>query len=180
MQQLLRSKLGECKFTNTSLCKSKSSYENIKDAEFFIFDPPNETNQPVRIVKSKVGEHQLKVSNPDEKEICVVKIDKCLFPMEVSKCDCILFSTENFYFVEIKDSKTSQRHTSRKRAVEQLGATLDNFNDHGIDLTTFVSKAVICFRSLSPYPIRTSFLTEKAVFQEKYNISLEEGNKIEF
>ena len=177
MQEQLKLKFGDCKFAAISDCKG--SYENSSEEEFAIYDPPNELNEPVQVV-SLDKEHQLKVSNANKNQICVVKTDKCLFTDAVSKCDCILFDNYRFYFVEIKDSKTSQRHANRKTAVAQLSATIDIMIANGIDLTTLATKAIICFKSLSAYPIRTSFLSEKAVFKETYNISLEEGNKIEF
>ncbi len=179
MEQLLKVKFGDCKYAITSLCNAKSSYQNINEKEFYIFDPPSETNQPVRIVNAK-DEHQLIVSNLNEKTICLVKTDKCLFHHEVSKCDCILIAENKVFFVEIKDTKKAQRHANRAKAIEQLENTLKSVIEQQIELSNFAVKAIICFKSAGNYPTQASKNTSRAIFQEDYNVSLEEGNTIEF
>ena len=177
MQALLRSKFGDCKFASVSNCKG--SYENTAEVAFYVFDPPSELNEPVKIVNEN-EDHQLKISNPHKSDVCVVKTDKCLFTSDISKCDCLLFNDNKFYLVEIKSSGMGTRGAQRHRAVEQLGATINTLRAADININMFDAKAVICFKSLSAYPVRASLLSQRAVFQEEYSVSLEEGNAIEF
>lgn len=177
MLEVLKSTFGDCKFQKTSLCIG--SYESTEEDEFYIFDPPNELNEPIRIVTLDL-EHQLLVNNQAHKTINVVKTDKCLFTNDVSKCDCLLFNDEKFYIVEIKSSGKNTRGEQRNRAVEQLGSTLKILRDAAINLDNFSVKAVICFKSIGRYPVKTSLLSKQATFKEQYSVNLEEGNTIEF
>jgi hypothetical protein len=177
MQALLESTFGDCKFKHISDCNG--SYENTTNTEFYIYDPPPEINQPVRIVAA-TDDYQLTIQNPNNFEICLVKTDRCLFPNDIAKCDCLLFNDEKFFFVEIKTSSTGGMKEKRNKAVKQLGATISILKNNEILLTDLDTKAIICFKKRELYPIRTSANSQRAVFLSEYNISLEEGNKIEF
>jgi hypothetical protein len=173
-QLILKELLGDCKHIASSTCTSKSSYECISLSSFYIFD-----NNPVKVVD--VNErYQLTVKNDANQEICLVKTDKCLFTNEHKKCDCILFSQNKAFFIEISNSSAGQRGKKRKDAVEQLSATIDKLRENNIDLSSYNSKAIICFEREHKYPAQPSKNTQKAIFQEKYNTDLEEGNEIAF
>lgn len=176
MQEQLKSKFGDCKFQDISDCNG--SYECINQTAFYIYDPPPEVNQPVRIV-DETSDHQLKVSNPGASNICLVKTDKCLFD-DISKCDCLLFDSDKFYFVEIKSSSTGTRKDKRHKAVGQLESTIELLVSNGITLDGYDSAAVICFKNENERPIQASRNSRRAEFLEKYKVTLDEGNKIEF
>lgn len=176
MLELLKSKFGDCKFLAVSDCMG--SYETTNAAAFCIYDPPNEQNKPVRIVNVN-DDYQLNVLNTDNLEVCLVKTDKCLFA-DLSKCDCLLFSNKKFFFIEIKSSSSGTRKDKRYAAVGQLDATIKNLNDNGFSLDDYDAKAIICFKHENKYPIQVSRNTRRAEFFEKYKVSLEEGNTIEF
>lgn len=173
--QILKDALGDCKRINTSTCLIKSSYEIISEPIFFVFDDKNE--DPVQIVAEE-DYFQLTVVNENNKEVCLVKTDKCLFTDEHKKCDCILFNQSKCFFVEIKDAKT--RSSKRRTAVSQLGCTIEVLRDNNIDFSGHETKAIICFKSGITRPTKPSLNTQRAVFLAKYRISLEEGNQIEF
>jgi hypothetical protein len=177
MHLLLREKFGDCKFINTSTCRANSSFEFINHIEFYIFDPIE--NQPVRLA-NKLEPYQLTVLNSKASEISLVKTDKCLFTDDYSKCDCLIFNDEKFFLIEIKNSSTGSRGVKRKTAVDQLSATLNTLIENNINLNKHSTKAIICFKNNRLYPVKASFNTQRAMFMEKYNVSLEEGNVIEF
>jgi len=177
MQELLRTKFGDCKFAEVSDCKG--SYEDISAEDFYIYDPLPEDKQPVRIVTVSEN-HQLKIKNTYKTEVCLVKTDKCLFPDDISKCDCLLFNHSKFFFVEIKSSSTGTRKDKRRDAVLQLGTTIEILINNGIDLSNFDAKAIICFKNENERPIQASRNSRRAEFLEKYRVSLDEGNKISF
>ena len=172
----LKNKFGDCKFAGSSQCSIKSSYHFIDDEVFYIFDSVDA--QPVQVRND--GAKQLTVLNSSKSEICLVKTDNCLFTSEISKCDCVLISDKKFYFVEIKSGKTGNRKDKRNKAVHQLGATIEHFVNNEIDISARDAKAIICFKSERDYPVSASTNSKRAIFQEKYKVSLEEGNNIEF
>ncbi len=177
MLEQLKSKFGDCKFQEIKPCSG--SYENHIHEEFCIFDPPNELNEPVKVVTVN-DEHQLKVTNNSGKDIYLVKTDKCLFPSTISKCDCLLFNENVIYFIEIKSVGVKSRGEQRRVAAGQLGATIELFRNENIDLSNFAAHAITCFKSVNDHPVSASKLTLRATFKERYSIDLKEGNKIEF
>src|ERR1039458_3342783 len=129
--QQLKEKLGDCKFSDSSLCENKSSYHIINETEFYIFDA--EDLQPVRIVRN--GDYQLTVNNSSDSDICLVKTDRCLINEEgQKKYDCVLFNNRKTYFVEIKGSSTGTRKDKRNKAIQQLGNTIEYFETKGVIL----------------------------------------------
>ncbi|MCW3074274.1 MAG: hypothetical protein JWP69_1343 [Flaviaesturariibacter sp.] len=180
MQALLQASFGDCKRPATSLCNVRSSYEPVSAPQFFVYDSPDPTStQPSRIVSAD-EDFQLTVNNPAESAVWFVKTDKCLFTDEVSKCDCLLFNDQKAFLVEIKTSSPGGRSNKRQRAVVQLAATIETLRAAGIDLTTYEARAIICFKRNDTSPIRASLNTQRALFLDKYKISLEEGNIIDF
>jgi hypothetical protein len=176
LQQLF----GDCKRLDTSECSMRSSYEIITFRTFYVYDERN-TQQPVRIVK-KNEDYQLIVNNrhQTENEVCLIKTDKCLFTDQHKKCDCILFSKNKFFFIEISEAGSGNRGKKRKDAVEQLAATIEAIRNSNIDLSNYELKAVICFKGGEIRPTQPSLNTKRALFLEHYNIDLEEGNEIFF
>ncbi|HLK30883.1 MAG TPA: hypothetical protein VKT28_20065 [Puia sp.] len=175
---ILKNVFGDCTRTDKSNCVSKTSYELINASHFYIVDEDN--NDPVKIVGEN-DYYQLKITNTEENEICVLKTDKCLFNGGLRRrCDCVLFNDSKYFFVEISEAHKNTRKEKRKNAVEQLEATIEFFKAHDIELSTFSSKAIICFKAIKPFITKASLLSKRAAFYENYKIELEEGNEIEF
>ena len=176
MLQLLKEKLGDCKFPEKSLCEIKSSYHCISEKIFHIYDADD--NHPVKIVQ--YGDYQLTINNAMGTQICVVKTDRCLLKHEnQKKCDCLLFNGRKIYLVEIKSSSSGTRKDKRNKAILQLGATIEYFETKGIILNSYESIAIICFKNYSRIPSSSSD-TKFGDFANKYKIILEEKNTIEF
>jgi hypothetical protein len=182
MRIQLETALGNCKFQHLCTCNTKHSFEETNEAVFYVYDEEGGQNQnPSRIVNG--GEDfQLTIHNESKKNICFVKTDKCLVieTRNLKKCDCFIFDSEKFYFVEIKTSKNRTRNAKRKEAVLQLMSTVDLFIENNIDLRKFKTTALICFKTTFPRIIQASQNSSRALFMEQYNINLEEGNEIVF
>ncbi|MBV7529690.1 hypothetical protein [Chitinophaga sp. sic0106] len=177
MEALLKSCYGDCKHLAISNCSLKSSYHTLTTPKFYVYYADD--NQPVQIVEEN-EDHQLVVSNPACAEVGFIKTDKCLFADNVQKCDCVLYSTTKLFFVEIKWSSAGGRNAKRIKAVEQLAATIESFQESGVDCKDYEAGAIICFKRKDVYPTRASSNSQKAIFLEKYGVRLEEGNVIEF
>ncbi|MFT3679710.1 MAG: hypothetical protein QM791_05530 [Ferruginibacter sp.] len=180
MKQLilsLKEQIGDCKRKETSACKLKSPFEIVSSKIFFVFDDiRDEKEQPAQIVNS--GDYQLTVRNSDQKDICFIKTDKCLLTDDNKKCDCILFSEDQFFMIEISESRA--KNAKRRDAIQQLGNTIEILRANKIDLKKYQTTAVICFKSGKNYPAEASLNTKRELFRSKYNVLLEEGNNIEF
>lgn len=175
--QTFKEALGDCKRVETSVCLHKTSYEVTSLGFFFIHDNRINPNEPVSIVGAH-DNYQLRVKNPNKRNICLIKTDKCLISEDHKKCDCVLLSKDKCFLVEI--SETCERQRKRNEAIKQLGDTINLLRENGIDLSVYESTAIICFKSGKTRPIQASFTTKKAVFNEQYKIRLEEANFISF
>jgi hypothetical protein len=175
--ETLRQLLGECKHSS-SPCIFKSSYETTSLGFFFIYDEKGaKSEDPVRIVGHDEN-YQLSVQNNDKKEICLIKTDNCLFTDEHKKCDCILFSNDKFFLIEI--SEAGNRSSKRKDAVKQLVETIEILKYSNVNLTNYHKEAVICFKTDKTYPTSASSNSNRANFLSLYKIDLREGNFIQF
>ncbi len=181
MKQLilnLKESLGDCKRMERSNCRFKSSYEIVSHRKFFVFDDTKNGTEPIRATINH-GDHQLIVWNKGRAEICVVKVDKCLIIDNFrKKCDCILFSNDKFFFVEI--SEAGNRNAKRNDAVLQIESTFQILKEKNVDLSSHHTKGVICFKSDRHKPVRASFNSMRDLFQEKYNIDLQETANLYF
>jgi hypothetical protein len=71
---------------------------------------------------------QFKVINPYQKEISFIAIDECLFrSSDGSRADCAIYDEEVFCFIELKDCKNKNISANRRKAKEQLIATIEFF-----------------------------------------------------
>jgi len=84
------------------------------------------------------------------------------------------------FFVEISNSSSGSRSRKRNDAIAQLSSTIDKIFENNIDISNYDSKAIICFVSGETRTTQSSNNTKKAIFLEKYNTHLEEGNEIIF
>lgn len=176
--QAIKNVFGDCKHLETSKCLNKSSFVINNSSTFFIYDNRNDTNQPIQIVAEN-DSHQLSVINNNNHEICIIKTDKCLFTDEHKKCDCIIFDAKKLFFIEISEAKN--RNAKRHDAVKQLSTTIELFKESKcINLEQFDKRAIICFKNGITRPTQPSFNSNRALFKEQYQVSLEEGNHISF
>ena len=177
MRNQLETAFGNCKYPTKCTCSSKDSFETTTQKEFFIIDEEGEV--PVRIVSEKGNSH-LTVKNELGKEICLVKTDNCLLREETKVCDCILFDDKQLVLAELKASNSGTRPVKRKKAKEQLIATIQLLQSKGIDIKSYRTVALICFKSHEPRIINTADNSQRANFFQDYKVHLEEKNVFSF
>jgi hypothetical protein len=151
--------------------------EAISEGVFYIFDSATE---PQRCFIRKVDSDPIHftVRNPQYREIYFLAIDKCIFQDgDSSRCDCAVFDDKEFNFIEISESKKLHRNEKRKKALSQLGNTVDLFRASGIQLPVDVN-AIVCFVGKNIFPARNSQNNEaRLAFYEERGVVLLEGNE---
>lgn len=178
MRDKLEKAFGNCKYLYRCTCTIKSGIETTAAAQFFIFDEAGR-ECPVKIV-SEQDNWQLRVNNPAEVEICLVKTDDCLLDDSTKKCDCILFTASKSILAEIKTATSKTRSARRSEAREQLAATIKLLREHNIEPADYNTTAVICFKNNRPVIVNAASDTARASFLAESGIMLEEKNTIEF
>jgi hypothetical protein len=174
-QDALKKAFNDCKRLDTSKCQFRTSYHEISNKKFFVIDENND--EPVRILEHK-GNAQLTVLNKGGKEICLVKTDKCLFTDAHKKCDCILFSNDKIYLVEIKSGR--KRGAARKTAEVQLADTISILKNKNLLPETHKTTAIICLKGGKTKPTQTASNTKRALFFQEHQIILDESEQIYF
>ena len=123
------------------------------------------------------------VTNPSEKPINFLAIDKCLISEDnedEKKCDCAVFDEKEFHFVEIKTASTASRSKRRVKAFEQLKHTIGLFKSK-IDFTNYDVFAMVCIGCKVIYPRSTSsHMGRRMEMSMRYNVKFVEGNMIPF
>jgi len=124
----------------------------------------------------------LVIQNSNGKELNFLAIDGCLIlDVNKRKSDCAVFDDKDFYFVELKKSKTKKRSSHRINAIEQLKQTIQIFKEANILFFKYNLYAVICFNFQKNHPIsRTGNQANKKEFWDKFKTVLMEGNEISF
>lgn len=173
--------------TRVSTCLSTS----VKHKEFLVADD-EETSQSYIVPEensSILEEECFKILNPQSKEIKVLSIDACFLIPEYGyneqKCDCAIFSNDKFCFVELKTNASSRKKITDniKKAIKQLGKTINYFDDNNIDFTEYELEAYVV---LKPRLYRTSpaALTSKQErrrrFFDEFEVDLFEDKETKF
>jgi hypothetical protein len=122
------------------------------------------------------------IENPTKREIHFLAVDKCLFSDSdsVMRCDCAVFDTKTFCFVEIKVvDHAAKRSESYRKAKEQLKSTIQLFQDR-LTFTTKRIEAYACVGRTTARPARqASDLNEQLEFAE-LGATLYHGNTKRF
>lgn len=119
------------------------------------------------------------VLNPRNEEINFVAIDSCIFNVKDAKrCDCAVFSSNVFCFLEIKNVGAKQRRNSRIDAQKQLANTIIEFMNSGISFDNHALEAIVSFgRAKNVYPVgRAQSLNAELEFEERFKAKLLVGN----
>lgn len=176
MESEIRHHFGGCKHLGC-LCNPKNNpFVEVADREAFIYDDDkDEKEQPCKLV-SRESKHQIVVVNKTDKPFVFVKFDACLVRDDNKKCDALVYTDKNFYFVEIKSTTLKGRSKARKKALDQLENSILRFVD--VDFDGRAKFAIIGFAHLQPRIVETSSNTRKALFMEKYGVRLMEGQTI--
>lgn len=145
---------------------------------FELFDSPVHP-QRCFIRRQPEQERHFLVRNPSQKSIHFLAIDKCMLNDDAeTHCDCALFDEQTFCFIEMKDAGKRTRKEHRRKAYQQLKATILLFKNRDVFQGTSAIEAIISFASKDSYPVRTSSSNDAALmFEMECNAKLMEGNE---
>jgi hypothetical protein len=130
----------------------------------------------------------LMVKNTRGENIFHISIDACFLTQQYGylgkKCDFIVFSNYKFCFVELKlnaQSKNKKRVKENLREARiQLGATINYFDDAGVDFSGYNLEAYIVMKN-KLYPTDQASIKERRKkFFDEFEIDLFEKSEIEF
>lgn len=176
MKESIQKHIGGC--TNTKCaCKEKNDpFIELEDREVFIYDDDGEgKEQPCQLV-GREDKYQITVVNQINKPFTFVKFDACLITDDQKRCDALVYSNEQFYFLEIKDTTVKGRRKARKEAIKQLAASIQRFDN--IEFKERELFAVIGFATPKRWVTDASSKTEQVRFMENYGVKLKEGQII--
>jgi len=180
MLEKLRTKFGSIKVNN---CHSTDNRRNFLIAEDDAIDKSYIVpNTEINIDFDKC----LVIDNPLSKEINHISIDGCfLVPQNGyhgEKCDLVVFDDSKFCFVELKANAESEKQTPRnlKKARNQLGATINYFDDNDLDFTAHTLEAYIVLKNRLYPTDQASRKERRKKFFDEYEVDLFEKNEIEF
>jgi hypothetical protein len=163
---------------------SNSLFEETS-ANFWIFDPVKESNEPCSIIISPTDDEKkgsMEIKNPNNKTIHFFQIDQGLIKKEYKRCDFVIFDDEKkIIFCELKmDSKSLSKHDIDSKTLHnaelQLFSTLIFFRQR-TDLRDYKREFVIGMPKLSTRnpTVRQNY---QNVFLELHNMKLTIGHSI--
>ncbi|WP_157887120.1 hypothetical protein [Hymenobacter sp. PAMC 26628] len=157
--------------------RGNACQEAITAVEFFIQDPPPPSTAPCfHYLPPARNRFDLQVRNASGRLVHLIQIDRCLYSAaEGRRCDCLLLTTEQAYFVEFKaaerDITTSGnlRYARAADCVEQLEHTIKDFISRDIIPPGALVMAYACVGRTSqrPYP-GADFLALSASFNNRF------------
>ena len=127
--------------------------QTLTDTEFCIYDTDAKR---CAIQTEPDGLKHFTVENPTGRDVHFLAIDKCLFFDDdgIQRCDCAVFDSKTFCFVEIKETETYARRSAHyRRAKEQLKTTIQHFQEH-LAFTTKRIEAYACVGRTIARPAR--------------------------
>ncbi len=121
------------------------------------------------------------VNNPTRKNINFLAIDKCTLTGDRDKkCDCAIFDSNSFYFIEMKTSTPAHRRKRKSDAYEQLKNTISIFKER-IIFDNYELFALISFGQTYCIPkTDSSHMARRKELSDLYKAKLIEGNLIKF
>lgn len=160
------------------ICTANNCITELKAEKILIQDPKSGKC----IITSAEADANFTIQNPQKRSIAFVAIDKCIWgdDSEHKKCDFAITDSATFAFVEIKntDSRTSSH---KKHAKEQLETTIQKFKDAAISFAGMSVKAIISWKYVPTRPVASTTMQDAKVhFWKTHQVSLEEGNKMQF
>ncbi|AKD55928.1 hypothetical protein SD10_14485 [Spirosoma radiotolerans] len=103
--------------------------QTLTDSEFCIYD----TDKGRCTIQSDLGGiKHFTIENPTQRNLHFLAIDKCLFLDSdgTQRCDCAVFDSKTFCFIEIKEVDHAARRAEQlRKAKEQLKTTILYFQE---------------------------------------------------
>ncbi|QMW06259.1 hypothetical protein [Spirosoma foliorum] len=140
--------------------------QTLTDTEFCIFDTDKKRCE---IQLDPDGLKHFTVENPTSRAIHFLAIDKCIFSDgdHIQRCDCAVFDSKTFCFVEIKEiDSAAKRSEHYRKAKEQLKATIQHFQEQ-LEFTTKRIEAYACVGRTTARPAKPAAdLNDRLEFEE--------------
>jgi len=176
MKEAIINIIGEnCSNFSCNCDRKREAFIELTEQDTFINDNVDQL-YPVHLV-AKDEVFQLHIFNKNSVKSNLVKIDSCLINNNSKKCDLIIYSESEFYFVEMKNPKRKGKSQARKDAYRQLESTINLFTE--LDFKNREKFAVIAFAKPRMILTNSNSNSEKALFKDKYGTILKEGQQIE-
>jgi len=151
---------------------SEICLHNISKKEFFLLDDENQ--KPTKVVDSN---GQFRVVNNSSNSLSFLQIDDCIYRSgDESRCDCTIFNSDTFCFIELKTCKNKNKKPNRRKAENQLEETIVKFKNHYLleDKRLEAYVCLTCNRDEKLIHIPSTANQDKIFeFEEEYNTKLE-------
>lgn|GEM_PF-2284912 len=176
MKDSITNILGNCSNSKCN-CKLKSeAFIELFENMAFIFDDKLDSEMTPCYLVSESEKYHFKVTNLNTVPFSFVKVDACLVTDHSTRCDCIIYSEKEFYFIEIKDVKKNGRSLAKKHAYKQLESTILRLKELNFQNRSVF--AVVGFSKPIMQVVSCSSNIQKVRFRDVYNVSLLEGQEI--
>lgn len=107
--------------------QENSCLQTLTDTEFCIYD----TDMGRCTIQTDLdGIKHFTIENPTKRDVHFLAIDKCIFLDSdgTQRCDCAVFDSKTFCFIEIKEVDHAARRAEQlRKAKEQLNTTILHF-----------------------------------------------------
>ncbi|WBM73459.1 hypothetical protein [Saprospira grandis] len=162
---------------------------SVESRNKFLIAENGATNQSYIVPSSHTtinSDECLVVENPCGKDVNHISIDACFLTRRYGysgqKCDFIAFTDEKFCFVELKSNATSvaSRSKNLKKARNQLGATIDYFDNNSLNFLNHTLEAYIVLKNRLYPTHQASIQTRRKKFFDEYEVDLFEKSEVEF
>lgn len=132
--------------------QANNCFQTLTDIEFCVYDTGD---RRCEIQTDPDGVVHFTVENPTGRDINFLAIDNCLFTDNtIQRCDCAVFDSKTFCFVEIKEVDHAARRSDQyRKAKEQLKTTIQHFQEQ-LTFTTKRIEAYACVGRTVARPAR--------------------------
>ncbi len=155
--------------------QANTCLQTLTDAEFCIYDTEDKRSE---IQTDVNGLQHFTVENPTKRDIHFLAIDKCIFfdNERILRCDCAVFDSKTFCFVEIKEVDHAARRAEQyRKAKEQLKTTIQHFQEK-LTFTTKRIEAYACVGRTTARPARPAADSNEQFEFSELGATLYHGN----
>lgn len=162
-----------------SQIQTNDCLQTLTDSEFCIYDTDQKRCE---IQTDPDGLKHFTVQNPTNRAIHFLAIDKCVFfdNDEIQRCDCAIFDSETFCFIEIKEvNRPAKRSKHYQRAKAQLKSSIQHFQEQ-LTFSTNRIEAYACVGRTTARPARPAADVNDRLEFEELGAALYHGNIKEY
>jgi len=164
-------------------CTTNACLETTTDSTFTVIDPAEDKKSIIyKGGIDTLSPPYFTIHNRTNKPIGFLAIDHCLFfDHDNEKCDFAVFDNSVFCFVEIKRGSGRKKGKIRKKAIDQLRATIIAFDKCNVDFTGYKREAFVSVGYNESFPkVKSRSQDAGKEFEDDYNVELFQGSEITF